>query len=246
MVTRPPDQARRFAERIEAAGGRALVYPGIEIDDIGDPSALEALCSELDRFDLAIFVSPTAVRKALAFVRARRAWPASLRAAAVGRGTQAELEREGIRGALAPESGADSEALLALPAVSNVKGRRIVIFRGEGGRELLGETLKARGALVEYAECYRRAPPRQDMAPLLKAWSRGEVHALACSSSAALENVFAALGAQGRERLRETPVFVSHPRIAEAAKRLGAGRVLVAGPGDEEMVEALVAYFGHE
>ncbi len=243
MITRPREQAGALEERIGAAGGRALVYPAIEIDDVADPSSLERIAERLEGFDLVIFVSPTAARKGLAFVRSRRAWPERLAAAAVGGGTRAELERLGIAGAIAPQTGADSEALLAHPQLSGVSGKRIVIFRGEGGRELLGETLASRGAQVEYAECYRRSPPRQDIAPLLQAWARGEVHAVTCSSSGGLANLFAALGAAGSESLRRTPIFVSHARIAEAARRLGAEQVIVAGPGDPEMADALVAYF---
>ncbi len=243
MITRPREQAGRLEERIGAAGGRALIYPAIEIDDVADPGPLERIAGRLEQFDLAIFVSPTAARTGLAFVRGRRAWPERLAAAAVGRGTRAELERLGIAGAVAPQTGADSEALLAHPLLSAVRGKRIVIFRGEGGRELLGKTLESRGAHVEYAECYRRSPPREDVTPLLQAWARGEVHAVTSSSSAGLQNLFAALGSAGSESLRRTPIFVSHARIAEAARRLGAEQVIVAGPGDPEMADALVAYF---
>jgi uroporphyrinogen-III synthase len=243
VVTRPREQSAGLAARIEAAGGRVLLYPAMEIDDIADMAELDRLIRRLDEFDLAIFVSPTAVQKALARVRATRPWPPALAVAAVGRASRAELAREGIGGALAPESGADSEALLALPALANVAGRRVVVFRGEGGRELLGDTLAARGARVEYAECYRRAAPRQDVAPLLDAWDRGAIQAVTSSSSAGLANLDAVLGPAGRARFRGTPLFVSHPRIAEAARQLGVRQVQACGPGDDEMVAALVAYF---
>jgi uroporphyrinogen-III synthase len=243
VVTRPREQAGGLAARIEAAGGRALLYPAMEIDPAADPAPAQRIIERLETFDLAIFVSPTAVQKALELVRARRDWPAELRTAAVGRASRAELDRQGLPGALAPETGADSEALLALPALAHLAGKRVAIFRGEGGRELLGDTLAARGAQVEYAPCYRRGPPRQSADPLLEAWSRNEVHAVTSSSSAGLANLVALLGERGAGRLRETALFVSHPRIAEAARRLGVADVTACGPGDDEMIDALVAYF---
>ena len=242
MVTRPREQARGLAARIEAEGGAALVYPAMEIDDVSDPAAERAI-EQLQAYDLAIFVSPTAVQKALPLVRSRREWPAGLRAAAVGAASRRELERHGIKAVVSPEEGADSEALLALPELGNVSGKRVIIFRGVGGRELLGDTLAKRGAKVDYAACYRRSPPRGDFGPLAKAWAQGGVDALTCSSSAGLENLLRALGEPAGTWLSATPVFVPHERIAQAARRLGAREIRVCGPGDEQTVRELVAYF---
>lgn len=244
MVTRPRDQAAGLAALIDAAGGHALLYPAIEIEDLADPAAALRIIGKLDQLDLAIFVSPTAVRKAFDLLKkARVSWPTGLRAAVVGAGSRDELEGHGVHGALAPESGADSEALLALPALAAVAGKRIAIFRGEGGRELLGDTLAARGAKVEYAACYRRARPRLDVAPLLSAWAQGTVHAVTVSSTTGLDNFAEMLGAPGRSLLAGTPVFVPHPRVAEQARRLGIHAPVLAGPSDAEMMARLMAYF---
>jgi uroporphyrinogen-III synthase len=231
LITRPREQAEGLAKLIEAAGGRAILFPAIEIQDLP--------LRKLAEFDLAIFVSPTAVKRALAAMK----WPPRAKAAALGRGTQRELERHGIKGIIAPDSGADSEALLAVPELQHVAGRRIVILRGEGGRSLLGDTLAARGAQVEYAECYRRVQPQIDSGPLLTAFAKGAVHAVTVSSAEGLENLFEMLGAAGREHLKKTPLFVAHPRIAAEAKRLGLGEASVGGASDQEMLERLVAYF---
>lgn len=244
MVTRPREQAARLAALLEAAGGRALVYPAIEIADPADPARAEQTIGQLARFDLAVFVSPTAVERAFRLVRA---WPPALRAAAVGRGSARELERRGVPQALAPAEGGDSESLLALPELAQVSGKRVVVFRGEGGRELLGETLRRRGASVEYAEVYRRASPRLDLAPLLDAWRNGGVQAVTISSSAGLRNFLELLQGAGGDAatasLRGTPLFAGHERVAAEARRLGVQEVLVAGTGDEEMRDRLVAYF---
>lgn len=243
MVTRPADQALALAHLIEAAGGRALVYPALDIEELAPSRETAELIADLQEFDLAIFVSPTAVRRALALVRARREWPSGLRAAAVGDGTRAELQRHGIEGAIIPRAGADSEALLELPQLAAMSGKRVAIFRGEGGRALLADTLRARGARVQLAECYRRAPPKTDFRPLASAWERNEVHAVTSFSSAGLRYLLEALGESAAHRLRATPLFAAHERIGEQARRLGIRPVLVAGPGDAQMLARLVAYF---
>jgi uroporphyrinogen-III synthase len=119
----------------------------------------------------------------------------------------------------------------------------VVIFRGAGGREALAETLRARGATVEYAECYRRVRPEFDAAPLLEAWARKGVDAVTVTSSEGLRNFADMIGPAGRERLPATPLFVPHPRIAEAAHELGVRKVIVTGPGDDGMLTGLTAYF---
>jgi len=244
LVTRPRQQAQALAALIESAGGEALTFPVIEIEDLPDLRPILALIDRLEAFDLALFISPSAVHKALNLVRSRRGWPQQLRVATVGRGSRRELERQGFEDVIAPSAHSDSEALLALPELQDVSGKRIVIFRGDGGRELLGDMLAERGAQVEYAECYRRARPRADNAPLLAAWARGGVHAVTVSSSEGLANLFDMLGKLGQHWLRTTPLFVPHARVAEAARRLGVRTVIVAGPGDEEVFGGLVAYFG--
>jgi uroporphyrinogen-III synthase len=227
-VTRPHSLAQGLASLIGAAGGHAFLFPAIEIE----PLAVALLPG---RLDMAVFISPTAVREGLKHLAAPLP-----RVVALSRGTRRELERHGVAGALAAEEGADSEALLALPELQRVGGLRIAIFRGEGGRELLGEGLRGRGAAVEYVECYRRVRPRSDPAPLARAWKGGGLHAVTVSSAQGLANLFEMLDA---ELLRALPLFVPHERVAAEARRRGVREALVAGPADDEMLNALVAYF---
>ena len=247
LVTRPRAQAEALARLIREAGGEPLVFPAIEIRDLPDLGPILAKIDRLEEFDLAIFISPNAVHKALNLVQARRArrpWPSRLRVAAVGRGSRRELEQQGFAEVIAPAAHADSEALLALPELNAVAGKRIVIFRGDGGRELLGDTLAARGAGVEYAECYRRGKPELDTAPLMKAWARNELHAITVTSSEGLRNLFDMIGKLGQTWLRKTPLFAPHPRIAATARELGLTVVIETGPGDEGLVAQLEQYFG--
>jgi uroporphyrinogen-III synthase len=232
VVTRPRELAQGLAALIAQAGGEPLLLPTIEIRDAEDPAPARALLARLHEFDLAVFVSPSAVRKAFELA-AGREWPARLHVAAVGAGTRRELESRGLREVIAPAGRADSEALLALPEIAGV--RRVAIFRGAGGREWLGEALAARGARVEYAECYRREQPPAAPPPA------GRVDAFCVSSGEALRNLVSLLG---RERVAQAPVFVPHERVAAAARELGLREPVLAGPSDTEMLAALVAYFG--
>ncbi|HEY8554144.1 MAG TPA: uroporphyrinogen-III synthase [Burkholderiales bacterium] len=245
LVTRPAHQAAPLARLIEQAGGTAILFPAIEIAPPRDPAALEAVLDRLDTFDLAVFVSPNAVEQTFRALRARdRSWPPQLAAACVGRATAAALERHGVSVAAVPERQFDSEALLAHPRLADVAGRRIVIFRGDGGRELLAETLRARGAEVTYAECYRRAPPPADPGPLIERWRRGEIAIVTITSSDALRNLYDALGDEGRALLLCTPIVVLSEAQAEACRRLGfATRPLVAAqPSDEAILERIKAW----
>jgi len=242
VVTRPEGQAAGLVQAIREAGGEPVCIPAIEIRPLGDTVAFDALADRLSSFDLAVFVSRNAVRCGLDLLRRRlgHAWPADLRVATVGQGSRAELEREGFRGVIAPAAGSDSEALLAAPELAEVSGWRVVIFRGEGGRPLLGEVLERRGAHVEYAACYRRLQPRHDDFAAL--WGRG-ADAVAVSSAEGLDNFLAMLGNDAPARLEGVALFVPHTRVAQAAARRGLDDAIVAGPGDAQMLAALVAYF---
>lgn len=243
VVTRPAAQARQLAGLIRKAGGIPVLFPVLEILDSGDLRPLHALIDRLEEFDLAIFISPSAVNKAMNLIAARRKLPPGLRIAAIGRGSARELKHFGVGEVIAPARKFDSEALLELPELAEVAGKRVVIFRGDGGRELLGDTLVARGAVLEYAECYRRGKPNSSAAPLLKAWARNELHAVVVTSSEGLRNLFDMVGKLGQSWLRKTPLFVTHARIAATARELGLAAVVEAGPGDAELVEGLARYF---
>lgn len=244
LVTRPRDQAENLAQLIEARGGQAIRFPVIKIAEPSDPRALNTILERLEDFDMAIFISPNAVNRALPLIRARGGMPPNLQLACVGRGSARELARHDIETAIAPRDRFDSEALLELPALQAVKGKRIVIFRGEGGRELLGDTLKARGAQVEYAECYRRQRPDADTTPLRQRWERGEIDIVSVTSADGLRNLLDMVGPAGRERLLRTPIVVVSERMARVCHELGfktEARV-AATAGDEAMVDAIQAW----
>lgn len=243
VVTRPAGQAAHFATALTEAGAIPVLFPVLEISNIEDPSPLLDAAIRLDSFDLAVFVSPNAIQKALAVILARRGWPAGLRVATIGKSSERELARHGIVDVISPPLRFDSEALLELPELMDMAGKRVIIFRGDGGREVLGDTLQARGASIEYLSCYRRGRPRLDPSPLLKLWEQGRLDAVTLTSSEGLRNFFDMVGRLGQAWLRKTPAFVPHVRIAEQAQALGLAQVIPTGPGDEGLMIGLVQYF---
>jgi uroporphyrinogen-III synthase len=244
LVTRPRDQADNLACLIEARGGEAIRFPVIEIAEPQDPRALLTIIERLKDFALAIFISPNAVKRAMNLILARGGLPETTRVACVGRGSARELKHFGIDKAIVPPGRFDSEALLELPELQQVAGKRIVIFRGDGGRELLGDTLRARGAEIEYAECYRRVRPDTDTTPLLRRWGRGEVDIVSVTSVDGLRNLFDMLGKDGQPQLIRTPIVVVSERMAQVCRELGftTGARVAATAGDEAILEAIQAW----
>ncbi len=240
VVTRPRDQAVQLMTRIEQAGGIPLLFPLLDITAVDDTLELNGQIARLARFDLAIFISPNAVNYGVAAIRARGELPSGLKVATVGQGSAKALRELGIGDVIAPTERFDSEGLLALPELRDIAGWHVIIFRGDGGRELLGDTLKARGATVEYAACYQRSKPQNDVGSLLSA----QADAITVTSSEALGHLWEMLGAKGQAVLRSTPIFVPHARIAELAKQQGWQNVMLSGSGDDGLFSALMEWSG--
>ncbi len=233
-VTRPRDQAAQLAQCITQAGGTPLLFPLLDITPMTDDGVLHEQISRLDQFNLAIFISPNAVQYGIA--AAGTVLPKNLKIATVGQGSAKALHALGMEKVIMPVARFDSEALLELPELQNVGGWRVLIFRGDGGRELLGETLKARGATVEYAACYRRSMPQQDVTTLLA----GQPDAVTVTSSEALRYLRQML--EGKDGWCDIPLFVPHERIAGLAGQQGWQQVVITGAGDDGLLAGLVAW----
>lgn len=243
VITRPAAQAAPLAERLVAAAAVPIFFPLIEIRPLADPAAARERLAAVADFDLVVFVSANAVEHGCALLPAGAPLPPTVTLAAVGLGTARALQARGYARVVLPEDRYDSEGLLERPEFTAVAGRRVLIVRGRGGRELLAESLRDRGATVEYAECYERLPPATPVEVLLGAWARGELHAVTITSSEGLRHLHALLPEAGRAALRATPLFVTHERMRETALDFGVDDVVLAAPGDAGLLRALMHYY---
>ena len=221
MVTRPAHQADPLMTQLKAAGAKPWLFPLLEIVPITS-AELERHITQLEQYDMAIFISPNAVHYGVEAVTSHQSWPVSLILATVGAGSAHELELSLRRiPDIMPAKGNDSEALLAETAMQYVAGKRILIFRGRGGREQLAKTLRARGAEVDYAEVYERRRPKTDTAPLNDALRSNAIDVIVITSSEALDNLMTMVEVADLNTLRQTQVLVIHPRQADHVRQLG-------------------------
>lgn len=240
LVTRPARQAAAFAQKLAALGALPIIYPAIVILPPADRSRLDAAHATLQHYDFAFFVSTNAVEYG---APPSGRWPVGLVAFAPGPGTAEALASVGIVNVRVPSTTFDSEGVLALPDLADVRDQRGIVFRGEGGRDRLGATLRSRGAHVDQVACYRRARPTGGADGLIEAFDAGRVHAVTITSSEGLDNLLAVLGSNGRTLLQHVPMFASHPRIAEHARALGMRAVDTAG-GDAGLIAGLLTWAG--
>ena len=240
LVTRPAAQAGKLAELITAQGGEPVIFPLLEISPADDLAPLQQAILELEDYAIVVFISPNAVEFSVPLILARRPWPSGVPVAAIGQSTVAQLATYEISNVIAPCERFDSEALLELPEFQAgcVAGKRVLILRGNGGRELLAGTLLKHGAAVDCVTCYHRSAPA-DATPILSLVRNKQLHALTISSSEGLRNLWALLDTDDGQRLCALPVFVPHQRIAEIAAEIGFQRIVLTAPADAGIIEGL-------
>jgi uroporphyrinogen-III synthase len=241
-ITRPAEEAQSLCDSIESHGGVAIRFPLIAVSALQDYQAFDQQISKLQRTDWAIFISTNAVDFAMPRVlknlaKNHEALPENLRFAAIGHQTAGALGQYGVRKVLIPQGRFDSETLLALPEMQDVAGKTFAIFRGIGGRELMAETLKARGASVYFAESYQRVNAQQNTELLKTQWLKNQLDAIIVTSSEAMRYLLDM--ADNDEWLRHVTLCVNHERIAELPRKLGLKVLVANAPGDEAMLQCL-------
>ena len=221
LVIRPQRGDDPLPGMLQQRGARVLQFPVIRIDTISESQAIKNRILDFDSVDIAIFVSARAARLALDWLD--QYWPMlpqGVRYLAVGEHTAEVLIQYGC-GAVYPDL-QSSEGLLAMPELEDVTDRRITIFRGEGGRELLGDELRERGAQVNYCELYRRMPQQFEVSQA-REWLP-EADAMLAHSGELLHAVgdIRTLGAS------QVSLVVPSQRVADIAARLGYRHIAVA------------------
>ncbi len=231
VVTRPLAQAEALVSELRAAGADAVALPLIEIAAPADEQPLRDAWRTLDERALVMFVSANAVQQFMRLRPPSAPWPARPLAGSTGPGTSAALRAAGVPAHQLVEPRGevfDSEALWQQLRERDWHGQRVLVVRGEAGRDWLGEQLRERGAEIEFIAAYRREPPRLDAAAravLDAALASPRRHLWALSSSEALRNL---QRLAPRADWREAAAVAPHPRIVAQAQRMGFASVRLA------------------
>ena len=244
LVTRPAAQADTLCQLIALHGGKALRFPTLEIQplEVGD----ELIETALQR-DWLVFTSTNAVDFALRALSGKMAKLQTLQLAAVGNATASALQQAGLKVACVPATEFSSEGLLAQPAMHQVTGRKITIVRGLGGREKLAQTLRSRGAEVDYLEVYHRSRPEIDNSLLTQHLHDGSLQVSTITSGEALQNLLAMLDKASVTLLRKVPLVVVSERLEQLALQLGFDYITVSKqPTDAAILETLTTLMSGE
>jgi uroporphyrinogen-III synthase len=241
IVTRPAASAGALRRRIRALGGEPVGLPGSVLRAAPDRAAVRAALMAARDADVAIFVSPAAVKFAFAASPGLR-FSRTARVCAVGAATARALARLGARNVAWPRARQDSEGLLALPELDDLRGRRVAVIGAPGGRELLAQTLLARRARLTRVEVYRREAPHYSARQLAVLEQAPGPWLLLVSSADALANLRAALPLHLFARLASGDIVVSSERLAKLAHAsLFANVHVAAGPAPADLLNAASA-----
>lgn len=241
LVTRPRSSARDLCAAIRARGGKALCMPLVEIHALRDGSFTAARRKRVEEADWIVFVSPSAALHGVRRIGAGTLRGRGARVAAVGRGTARRLREAGVADVVHPPCSSSSEALLKLDCFNEVAGRRVVIVRGEDGRELLADVLRRRGATVDYLPVYRRVPAAPGGLDDVRRWLDGSHPVLLLTSAAAVAGLRDRLPAALMRRILTQRLLVPGRRLERICREAGwRGAIdVLADPGDAAVLRAL-------
>lgn len=239
LITRPDGREGNLRRLIEEAGGKVIHYPVINIQPPPelDIQQLVLLREQLHGFTMAIFISPTAVEQSRIYFPAL---PEHFTIVSIGNKTTEALEHQNIHVDVeAPDKNTESLLQHPLFQMPKIDGRRILIFRGSGGRALLGDSLIRRGAQVRYVETYQRELPPH---PPLDERKVGELDAITISSNEGLDNLITLM--EDPSLLIDIPLIVPSPRAHTLARQHGFKTIITAeNATDEAAITALSDYF---
>ncbi len=235
-LTRPYHQTQSLRESIEQIGGSVFLFPLLDILPQNDPSLAE-IFKQVSSMSAIIFSSPNAVSHSMRFFQTRP----NCSIFAIGSGTQTALNNAGFSKIIRPKS-FNSEGVLDLPELAEVNNKNILLIRGIGGRTLLAETLRKRGACVYEAAVYERRAIDPGIEQLRHHLEVKRIQIIACTSEEALEHLVTLAKLHGAwVLLKHVFLLVSSERLAEVARRNGLNRLIMAkDASDASILDALI------
>jgi len=219
LNTRPAHQSQHLTEKLIAWGAQAISFPTIEIKTSDACQNKHNIHNTISEYDIALFVSQNAVQHAFKVIDAKHL-PAVLKIGVIGKGSLESLSRFGIKANDMPNKTYNSEGLLSSELLNNVNEKNIIIFRGQAGRNLLGDTLQERGAKVTYCEVYQRRIPDINLDDYAQAFKH-KLNIALFTSSEGLLNAFKMLKPIDADKLLQTPWLLISERMKKTAYDLG-------------------------
>ncbi|WP_407439209.1 uroporphyrinogen-III synthase [Lelliottia sp.] len=236
LVTRPSPAGEQLVSRLRALGQVAWSFPLIEFSPGRELSTLADSLYALQEGDLVFALSQHAVEFAHAQLQQENTrWPTAPHYFAIGRTTALALHTVSGIDVRYPLDREISEVLLQLPELQTVAGKRALVLRGNGGRELLGETLTDRGAEVTFCECYQRCAKYYDGAEEAMRWHLRGVDTLVVTSGEMLQQLWSLIPQWYRENwLLRCRLLVVSERLANLARELGWQEIRIADNADND------------
>ncbi|RRW36963.1 uroporphyrinogen-III synthase [Ectopseudomonas oleovorans] len=244
LLTRPAEDCAALAQTLAAQGVFSHCMPLLAIEALDETPEQRSAFADLQRYCAVIVVSKPAARIGLQLLAQHGAPTPDLPWFSVGAATAAVLAEQGL-GVHFPDLGDDSEALLALPALQQAiaaPAPRVLILRGEGGREFLAESLRSQGVSVDYLPLYRRVLPQYAPGELSRQVRAERLNGLVVSSGQGFEHLLQLAG-DDWSALARLPLFVPSPRVAEQARAAGAQIVVDCRGASAAALQAALEQF---
>jgi len=244
VITRPKHQAQPLRRKLEEAGANVLLFPLLEIVPPDDPITAKQKLSQLQKYHLLIFTSANAVNFGLKWLN--KSDLSQLKVAAIGKKTASLLRDKHIYVDYFPLQKFNSEALLALPEIQSYgDNKRIVIIRGQNGREYLKEKLEKQGAIVDYIDVYKRILPQGNTQIIHQQYLKKQLDMIIITSESSLQNLFSFL--PENQWLNKTPLLLGSQRIhtlmPQAYPNYQGKLLITTDPMDETIYQKLLKYF---
>lgn len=238
MITRPAHQAGKLADDIKNAGGATFLFPTLEINAAELSAQDKETILQISQFDIIIFISPNAVEHGLNQIQSAANLPNNILLATIGQGSAKALKNKlGKRPDICPEENFNSEGLLTTQAMQNVANKRILIIRGNGGREHLKQTLQQRGASVDYLNVYQRVKPNVDSTELEQYLQKNEIAAIVITSAESLKNLIELTPKKVAVNLLNLPLLLINERLVDVASKAGfKNKLIVAAKASDKAI----------
>ncbi|MEM7293485.1 MAG: uroporphyrinogen-III synthase [Pseudomonadota bacterium] len=225
---------------ITAAGGIPIHVPAIEIVRIEPNDEVMERLRDASNDDVVVFVSRHAVHLANDLIPLRDLQIKL--AVAPGKTTARSLQKRGVENVAVPIDGNDSEAMLRTDALRDIANQRILIVKGEGGRDTLRDELIRRGAAVHRFDAYKRVRP-DDCERQLRQILVSPLDAACFASGETLTNVLTCLAPEQLTVVQQSTLFVPSARVAKLASRNGFVKIrITSSPNNEGFAHSLIEW----